>query len=53
VHDGFVVARPCDHRPSISRGMIAWKALGRENEIFLAFQTLFKQTSNASEHVLQ
>jgi len=30
VLDGFVMAQPCDHRPSVSRGMIASMALGRE-----------------------
>jgi len=30
VHDGFVMARPCDHRPSVSRDMIASRTLGRK-----------------------
>jgi len=49
VHDGFVMARPCDHRPSVSRGMI----VSRKVRFFPAFQILFEQTSKAGEHVLQ
>jgi len=37
VHDGFVMARPCDHRPSVSRGMIASRALDREKWDFSCF----------------
>jgi len=42
VQDGFVVTQCGDHRPSISRDMIVSRALVEKNEIFPAFQTLFK-----------
>jgi len=53
MQDEFVMARSCDHRPSVFRGMIASRHLVEKNEIFSAFQILFKQTSNAGECVLQ
>ena len=53
VYNEFVMTRPCDHRPSVSRGMIASSNLVKKNEIFLAFQILFEQTSNTGERVLQ
>jgi len=36
VHDGFVMAQPCDHRPSVSRGITS-RALGREKWDFPCF----------------
>jgi len=49
----IVIARSCDHRPSVFCGMIASRHLVEKNEIFSVFQILFKQTSNAGECVLQ
>ena len=37
VHNEFVIARPCDHRPSVSRGMITSRAFGREKWDFPCF----------------
>ena len=37
MQNGFVVARSCDHHPSVSRGMIASRTLGREKWDFPCF----------------
>jgi len=41
VHVGFVMARPRDHRPSVSRGIITSRALSREKWDFVCFSNFY------------
>jgi len=52
-HDEFVMARPRNYHPSVSRCINASRALDRENDIFSVFQTFIKYASSAGERVSQ